>query len=413
MANVIPINTVVARRALDILRNATPMIQSVNRDFQTDISSRQARAGGIINIEKPPRYTGRTGELMKVESTVMPTISTALQQRGQDVSFSLTDLQLDIDGVRNGGADKFLKAALATVVSGIEADGTALYKTVNTVVGSTSAMPTNTANIATAGAYITSAGGPSMPGERTALFDPFVDAALSEFIKPLFNPSKEVSDSYRMGMVRGTIGGFKAYDEAYTQAHTAGTYGGTPAVNGAGQTGSSLVTNGWTVTTTTLNVGDTFTIAGVNSVNPQTRLDTGKLQSFVVTTKTVTDGSGNSTIAIYPSIITSGAFQTVTASPGAGALITVTSGASGVVSKQSLLYDPAAFTFACVPMATVPGGKGVISSDTVSDPESGLSLTMTQFYDGPTNQVMTRFDVLYAWLATYPELAVRLQSPAA
>lgn len=412
MSNSIPINTLVMKRFLSLLRNATPMINTVNKDFQADISRSSARAGGIINVKKPPRYLGRDGELMQVENTVEPSISMALQQSGVDVSFSLTDLQLTVDGVRNGGADEFLMPAVASIASKIEAAGQAQYKNVNTVIGSSAAMPASTALIAQAGAYITSAGAPSMPGMRTALFDPFVDAAMSEFIKPFFNPVKDVSDTYKMGVIKGTIGGFKVYDEAYTSTHTAGTYGGTPLTNGAGQTGSSLITDGWTVTTTTLKAGDTFTIGGVFSVNPQTRVSTGRLMQFVVTADTVTDGSGNSTIAFAPAIVASGAFQNVTNAAADGQAITVTSGASTAVTKQSLLYDPAAFTFACVPMATVPGGKGVISSDTVSDPESGLSITMTQFYDGKTHQVMTRFDTLYAWLTTYPELAVRLMSPA-
>lgn len=408
MANNYPINTLVAKRALMILRNETPMIANVNRDFQQDLSNRQARNGGIINISKPPRYTGRRGELMKVESTVMPTISTALQQAGQDVAFSLTDLQLSADGVRNGGADMFLKPALATIVSQIESDGTALYRQVANSVGSTSVAPSSTTPISLAGAYITSAGG-QLSGDRVALLEPFADAALADSLKLVFNPSAEISKAYMRGRM-GKGYGFEFYDEAFIQTHTAGTYTGTPLVNGPTQSGNTLVTDAWGAASF-LNVGDTFTIANVFSVNPTTRQSTGKLAFFVVAALSTADGSGNMTITLGTPITSSGQFQNVSAAPADNAAIIVTSGASGVASKQSLLYDPNAFTFACVPMATVPE-KGVISSDTVSDSVSGLSLTMTQFYDGPTNQIMTRFDVLYAWLATYPELAVRFQSPA-
>jgi len=412
VANNYPINTLIARRALQILRNETPLINVVNKDYQADISKQQAKNGGIINISKPPRYTGRDGELMKVESTVMPTVSMALTQSGQDVSFSLTDLQLTADGVRNGGADMFLKPIVASIASKVEANGTALYRQVATSVGSTSAQPTSTTGISTARAYITAAGG--MASNKVALLDPFVDSSLADSLKLVYAPSDTISDIYKSGVMKGRGYGFTFYEEAFTQTHTAGVYGGIPQVNGAGQTGSFLVTNGWTAGSI-LNAGDTFTISGVFSINPQTRQSSGKLKFFVVSATTTADGSGNMTIPLGENgIVTSAQFQSVSNSPGTGAAgaITVTSGASGVSSKQSLLMDPSAFTFACVPMATVPGGKGVISSDTVSDEESGMSITMTQFYDGPTNQVMTRFDVLYAWLATYPELAVRYQSPA-
>lgn len=411
MSNNFPINTLIAKRALMILRNSTPMIANVNRDYQTDLSNQQARNGGIINIKKPPRYKGRRGELMKVESTVMPTISTQLQQAGQDVSFSLTDLQLSADGVRNGGADMFLKAALASVTSQIEADGTALYRQVATSVGSTSVAPTTTTPISLANAYITSAG--SMPSlDRVALLDPFADAALADSLKLVFNPSSEISNAFLKGRM-GKGYGFEFFDEAFIQTHTAGVYGGTPIVTTA--SGNTIVTSGWTAGSI-LNAGDTFTLANVFTINPQTRQSTGKSAFFAVASTAVADGSGNMIITtvspLVPANVTDNQFATVSTLPAASAALTVTSGASGVASKQSLLFDPGAFTFACVPMATVPE-KGVISSDTVSDSESGLSLTMTQFYDGPTNQIMTRFDVLYAWLATYPELAVRFQSPAA
>jgi len=411
VSNNFPINTLIAKRALMILRNSTPMIANVNRDYQTDLSNQQARNGGIINIKKPPRYKGRRGELMKVESTVMPTISTQLQQAGQDVSFSLTDLQLSADGVRNGGADMFLKAALASVTSQIEADGTALYRQVATSVGSTSVAPTTTTPISLANAYITSAG--SMPSlDRVALLDPFADAALADSLKLVFNPSSEISNAFLKGRM-GKGYGFEFFDEAFIQTHTAGVYGGTPIVTTA--SGNTIVTSGWTAGSI-LNAGDTFTLANVFTINPQTRQSTGKSAFFAVASTAVADGSGNMIITtvspLVPANVTDNQFATVSTLPAASAALTVTSGASGVASKQSLLFDPGAFTFACVPMATVPE-KGVISSDTVSDSESGLSLTMTQFYDGPTNQIMTRFDVLYAWLATYPELAVRFQSPAA
>jgi len=340
----------------------------------------------------------------------MPTVSMALQQAGQDVSFSLTDLQLSADGVRNGGADMFLKPAIATIASKIEAAGTALYKQVATSVGSTSVAPTTTTPISLANAYITAAG--SMPSmDRVALLDPFADAALADSLKLVFNPTAEISNAFLKGRM-GKGYGFEFFDEAFIQTHTAGVYGGTPIVTVAA--GNVVTTSGWTAGSI-LNAGDTFTLNGVYTINPMTRQSTGKLAFFAVATTAVADGSGNMIITtvqpLTPANIDANQFATVSNLPAASAPLTVTSGASGVQSKQSLLFDTAAFTFACVPMATVPA-KGVISSDTVSDEESGLSITMTQFYDGPTNQVMTRFDVLYTWLATYPELAVRFQSPA-
>lgn len=406
MANNILTNGIVVKTALPILRNKLPMVMEANKDYQEDISESNARSGGQVFVKRPPRYIGRDGELMQVESTVETAVPMTLQMSGVDVSFSQKDLMLSMDDVKRGGLDHVLEPAMTTIAAKIESAGTALFKQVYTSVGTPGTPPTSTFPVANANAYITVAGG-SAGSDRIAVLDAFANAGIAQGLQLVFNPTATIGKTFMKGRL-GEGYGFTWYDDPAIQSFTAGTYGGTPLVNTAGQTGSSLITDGWTVTTTSLNVGDTFTIAGVDSVTPQTRQDTGKLQFFVVTAKTVTDGSGNSTIAISPAITPSGQFQNVTASPADNAVITVTSGTSGQTSRQSLLYDRNAFTFACVPQA-LPRGDGVAYAGRASDKMSGLSISLIQQYDIKTNQMLTRFDVLYAWFASYPELAVRLQ----
>lgn len=406
MSNNILVNGIVEKLALPILRNKLPMVMEANKDYQEDISDEQARAGGTIFVKRPPRYIGRDGELMKVESTVETAVPMTLQMSGVDVSFSQKDLMLSMDDVKRGGLDHVLEPAMTTIAAKIEAAGTLLYRQVPNVVGTPGTPPTTVNSVALANAFITASGG-SAGSKRLAVLDTFANAGIAPTLSTLFNPEETISKTFMDGRL-GKGYGFTWYDDPAIQSHTAGTYGGSPVVAGANQTGSSLNTSGWTITTTTLNVGDTFTINGVFTVNPQTRISTGKLQNFVVTAKTVTDGAGLSTIAIYPAITPSGQFQTVTASPGDLAVITVTSGTSGQVSRQSLLYDKNAFTFASCPQS-LPRGNGVSYAGRASDKMSGLSISLIQQYDIKTNQMLTRFDVLYAWLASYPELGVRLQ----
>lgn len=405
MANNTPVNTIVAKQALKILRNKLPMAMNANKDYQEDISDQNATNGGQIFVKRPPRYIGRDGELMKPESTVITSVPMTLKMSGCDVSFSQKDLQLSMDGIAKGGLDWCLEPAMTTIASKIEQAGATLFSQIYTSVGTPGTPPTNILPLANGNAYIDSLGG-TVGGRKLAVLDTFASATMANGTLAYFNPTKEISRNYTDGYI-GTTSGFEAYTDPAIQSFTAGTYGGTPLTNGAGQTGSSLITDGWTATTTTLNVGDTFTIANVYSVNPQTRQSTGKLQFFVVTAVTTTDGSGNSTIAISPSIVPSGQFQNVTAAPADNAAITVTSGTSGQVSRQSLLYDKNAITFACVPQAKPYGGNFEYARAT--DKMSGISISMITQYDAKTNQVGTRFDVLYAWLLSYPELAVRLQ----
>lgn len=71
-----------------------------------------------------------------------------------------------------------------------------------------------------------------------------------------------------------------------------GAGGGTPLVRGADQSGESLVTDGWTASTTVLKIGDCFEVAGLN-----------QLFRTVSYSDVVSNGSGIATITINPPIL--------------------------------------------------------------------------------------------------------------
>ena len=102
--------------------------------------------------------------------------------------------------------------------------------------------------------------------------------------------------------------------------------------------------------------------------------------------------------------MTSGAFQNVTASPTNGAAFSIFGTASGSYST-SVGYHKDAFTLAMVPMWAPPGGKGVI--DVAQETYKGMTIKVTEFYDGTNDNSIMRLDVLFGWAATYPELAVK------
>lgn len=411
MSNQVPIQTIVAKRMLARLQNKLPMTANANKDFQADLSDSQKRSGGIINITKPPLYNVRTGEVMDIQNTVVPAVSTSLNMFGVDISASQLDLQISYDAVQNGMIDGALDGAASALAAKIEADGFNLALKVANVVGTPGTAITDPSVLATAGATITS-NGALIGRNRVGLLNSFQNASFATGVKSYFNPVSTVNAAYADGLL-GNGYGFDLYDEPVAGTFTSGTYGGTPLTNGVLTEGFTIVTDGWTITTTTLNVGDTFTIAGCYNRNPQTGLSTGALKNFVVATKTTTDGSGNSTITIgEDGIILSGPRQNVISATGTSVIadnsaITVTSGASNTTSKQSLVYDKNAFTFAMVPLAKVPSNMGVMST-VVSDKMSGLSISMKEGYDITNNQRVVRFDVLYAWLETYPQIACRI-----
>jgi len=68
-----------------------------------------------------------------------------------------------------------------------------------------------------------------------------------------------------------------------------GTASGTPLVKGGSQVGTSLVTDGWSLSQTVLKAGDWIQIAS-------------DLKVYMVTADAVSDGSGNATISIFPAL---------------------------------------------------------------------------------------------------------------
>ena len=412
MANQVPIQTIIAKKVLARLQNKLPMTTYANKDYQADLRSTEKRAGGIINITKPPIFSVRSGEIMDVQSVVIPSVSTSLNMFGVDVSASQLDLQISYDQVQSGMIDGVMDGAASALAAKIEADGFDLALKVANVVGTPGTAITDPSTLNLAGALITSNGGLIGKGNRIGLINSFQNASFATGVKNYFNPVGTVDKAYADGLL-GNGYGFDLYDEPVAGTFTSGTYGGTPLTNGANQSGFTLITDGWTVSTTSLNVGDTFTIAGMFNRSPQTRRSTGRLKNFVVATKTVTDGSGNSTITIGEDGINldSRLGNVINASGGFtfadNLAIVVTSGASNTTSIQSLVYDKNAFTFAMVPLDKVPSNMGVMST-VVSDPMSGLSISMKEGFDIANNQRVVRFDVLYAWLETYPQIATRI-----
>lgn len=68
-----------------------------------------------------------------------------------------------------------------------------------------------------------------------------------------------------------------------------GTGGGTPLVNGASQTGKSIITDGWNNSETVFLAGDIFKFTGHQKV-------------YMITSDVTSDGSGNATLNFMPAL---------------------------------------------------------------------------------------------------------------
>lgn len=402
MANTLLTISMITREALRVLENNLTFTKLINRQYDDRFGVEGAKIGTTLNVRKPPRYLGRVGQAINIENATETSVPVVLNtQRGVDIQFSSQDLALSIDDF----SDRFIKPAIASIANAIDADGLAQILSVWNAVGTPGTTPNSLLTYLNAGVLLNNNAAP-LDGERYMVISAQMQATLVNALAGLFHAASNISEQYRKGEM-GQTAGFEFYMDQNVNSFTVGLQGGAPTVNAGGQTGSSLITNNWTAAIATrLNIGDIFTIANVNAVNPQSRQVTGALQQFVVTAPGVTDGSGNMTIQIQPPIIPSGAFQTTDSAPAAGAAITVL-GAASTISPQGLAFHRDWITLAC---ADLPLPGGVDMAARVADRQLGMSMRLIRAYNIATDQFPCRLDILYGWAPLRPEIACRVVS---
>lgn len=393
----------IAKELLMQLENNLVFAKGVRRSYDSYFGDKSAQIGDTITIKYPNRFRGRTGRVMSVEDVKHKSTSLTLDtQFGVDVEFTSKDLALQLGEF----SQEYLMPAAVTIANKIDADGLKLYNQVANAVGTPGTMASDLNTYLLAGALMDEEGVP-MDAQRSVLVGPRTQAAVVNANKNLFNPTDDIAKQYRTGNM-GIAAGFKWSATQNLPSHQVGPLGGTPLVNGASQSGATLVTDGWTAAAALrLRKGDSFTIAGVYAVNPHTRASTGQLRIFTVTADTSSDAAGNVSIPIYPAIdaSTTSAWQNVTATPADNAAITVL-GTSNATALLGLAYHKDAFALGSVdlPLPTSVG-KGAYRT---SDPASGLSVRIVQGYDITNDIHPTRMDVLYGWKCLYPELCVKI-----
>lgn len=402
MANTILTPSMIAKEALMAFKNKLGFTSQVNRQYSDQFAKSGAKIGNSITIRKPPRFTVSSGPALSVQDVTEESTSLTLaSQKHVDFKFSSQELTLSVDKFR----ERYIDNAVMALANQVDMDGLNLAATsVANSVGTPGTVPSLLATYLSAQQKLNEMACPT-DDKRSLFITPAAQAATVNALSGLFQSSSEIAKQYEKGMM-GMAVGAKWFMAQNLFTRTVGPLGGTPLVNGASQTGSSLATKGWTAAAASrLNVGDVFTVAGVYAVNPLTKQSTGSLQQFVVTAAFSSDGSGNGSVAIYPSIVTSGATQTVSASPADGAAITVV-GAAATSSPQNVLCHENAFTLGS---ADLELPQGVDFAAMASDEESGLSIRVIRAYDINNDVFPCRLDILYGWAALRPEWACRIQ----
>lgn len=404
MANQLITIEMVTEESLMVLENELGFAAHCTREWDDQFGVKGAKIGNTINIRKPPRYVVSVGQALDIQDATETTVPLVLTSQWHvDMAFTSADFTLSIDNFQK----RFIKPAMAALANKVDFDGTLQYQNIYNTVGTPGTVPNDADTYLAAGQRLSDEAAPL--DSRNLCMTPKMNRFAVGFLKGLFNPQAKIGQIFSKGMVAMDTLGFKGwYLDQNLRTHVVGPQGGSPQVNGSNQTGTSLLTQGWTAAAASrLKRGDVFTITGVNAVNPQNRQSTGDLRQFVVQADFSSAADGTGTIQILPAITPSGPFQTVDSTPIAGNAINVL-GAANTSTPQGLVFAEECFALGTADLRLPT--KGVESATRATDDEIGISIRIIEAYDINQDRFPSRADILGGFTTLYPEMGVRIAS---
>lgn len=396
MANTNLTDDKITREALRILHQKANFLSTIDKQHDSAFAVEGAKIGDTLRIRLPNEYTVRSGSVMDTQDVTEQ--NTSLQvatQRGVDINFTIKDLTLDIDDFRKRILDPAVSVLVANVESVAYLD---LYKAVYNMVDNDASSVTFK-NIMQGRQKLTDNLAP-MDGMRTAMLSTGHTVTIVDALKALFQDSTAIKQQYREGMM-GRTAGFDFYENTHFSDFQTGTAAKSTGylIDGAAESGASITVK---TGTTTFLKGDIITIADTNRVHPETKVDTGVLQQFVVTADS---GASATTLAISPALTATGARQNVDSVPADGAAIVKIGAGANETLNGTMLYHKDAFTFATADLL-LPNGVDFASRQVFD----GVSLTIVRDYDIVNHKMPCRMDILFGQKACRAQLATRIHA---
>lgn len=402
MANVVFNPTFAGREVLAVAENDCRFVKGISKKGPEDYMVGGVKLGASVGLRLPQRWVTNKGQGF-VSQGINDTIVyvTITDQANIGWSWSSMSGTLEIQDAY----ERFINPAGAQMANTWDKDGLGrLYQDVYQAQGTPGTPAVTNSVFFNLAVDLDNSAVPR--DSRNLVLNSIQAHAIANANVALFGPARQRDDAFEEGkFTENALDWRDWWVDVNVFPHTFGTYGGTPTVNGANQTGSTLNTQSWSSGASTLNRGDNFTIGsgttGTYAVNPQSYQSTTNLQRFVVTA-TTSDSSGNmASLPISPSIVTSGAYQTVVASPSNSATINVL-GSSGAISAQGLGFHKQAFVMASVPPVMPNQGKAKIVK------KNGLSIRVWEGSDIMTDQHPCRLDSFYGFRTIRADWAGRL-----
>ncbi len=393
----------VSNTALAMFANNAPFVMTGSRIYQDDFQNSGYKIGDTLQVRRQNNFVigdGSTAVPQDIIETV-ETITVAHQYHAL-IAYTVQDLSLRIEDFSR----MFIQPAIQNIITQMERDiSTAAELTLNFFTGTPGTPINSFQTVDLAGAKLLEQGVNIASDAYLAMTvrdGSSLKSALLNNFTPVFN-----EDIVRQSAI-GHLSYFDIFQSQNITKHISGlaatTYSSdTLTVNGAVSSGSTIVLAGATISITNYFLpGDLISIAGVHSTNPLSRASTGQNMQFVITQAANSTSGGAVTISVSPVIISSASspLQNVDAPVPSGAAVTVVNS-----YNNNVAYPARALDIVCPPLYKLQ----VPYSSVAIDPETGLSLAVTQTGDILGYQNLMRIDVLcgFSWHQQY---AVKLLS---
>ena len=404
MANTILTSDIVARESSMVLAHELGFGASVSRRYDDKFAQSGAKIGDTFSIRIPPRYVVTDAETLVKQDSQEEKRSMSVLYSHVGLNFKHKDLLLDV----NNFSKQFLSSAVAALANRIDLKGTELYKDAFNQVGKVGdGPPTSLDTYLEANARLSEENAPD-GGRRVVCINALMNQKIVNALKGLHEDRAEIAMQYKKGKMKNVAGLNWLYDQNMF-LHTSGT-ATAGAVNGAAQTGSTLILDGLG-NAKTIKRGDVFNIAGVYAVDPQNRQSTTRLRDFVAQEdKTATTGGAVASLAIRPSLTATGKDQTINSVPADDAVITWKKKAAGSQGHQGMAYHPDAFALALVD-DELPEDVDFKAKTKPEDAQMwNVSISIIRTYDIDSHSYPCRIGAYYSWLTQREELVTRVTS---
>lgn len=401
MANTLITSDLLSKEAAARFRLFNTFYATANHDYEGMFTDRTYDAGDTVNIRLRNFGKVQRGDTVSAVDVVETSLPLTLQTLySYPVTYTTSELSTELrantwkERVFFPGVDSLIAEINKDIAANAALSTYNWYGTVGSPVNSFAAVDIISAQMDEMAIPMY---------DRYMALDPANSSALKSSLQNAFNQTLNTEISLQSKL--GHLSTFDMYSEQLIGTHTAYAGAlGTPVVNGAVTSGSTIVLSGLTNSITGIfKAGDVIEFDDVYKVDPIAKSNTGRKMQFVITADADSDGAGACTITVSPAIIgdSTNPNQNIVNSP-AVATNEIPNGSAltrPATHKANIAYTRESLYMVMPPLAPMDAPE----SSTFTDPETRVSIRVSKSSEILDNRNVMRLDVLcgFLWIPSH------------